>query len=511
MSVLSRLGSVELRLFLICWVLFAIHFATNVVREHYPAFSLIERGDFVLDDYVGLHSDIFVHTDGHAYIGNQVAGSLPAVLPLLVFDPVLDALERRALERNAGLERIEASYDTDAVLNRRFLQRVTEKGLDLRFGGATVATSVFLMSPLAALFTVFLFSILRRRGVARPLALGLAVLFAFGTPLFYRTAHLSHNVFLMMCVFTSFWLLWPGPGERLPQGGGRVALAGFLGGFGLALDYAGVVPLLWLYAYLVVVRLRSAGPWRSFAESLRFVAGSVPPVLFLWWSQWVMYGNPFLPGQYHMPAVHYTDRGWRGFDWPSFDVFWRNLFDLDWGLYAFCPLLLLGLLPWRVWGTRELILPVRERRAIAIFVLGFLLFCAANRYSLMQWNTGFRYLLPLVPFIYLVLCDHLVRLPRWTVWALAVPSVLHSWVLSTVRYTRLDVGIGDSAVIGCWQRALSEGLRLPWLGVLRQTTPDPDHWLHLWIWPYAILAFAGALCLGIWWLGARVEAAARAD
>ncbi|MDX1744161.1 MAG: hypothetical protein R3186_11290, partial [Ruegeria sp.] len=47
---------------------------------------------------------------------------------------------------------------------------------------------------------------------------------------------------------------------------------------------------------------------RSFLESLRFVAGSVPPVVFLCWSQWVTFGNPFLPGQYHMPMVNYTDR-----------------------------------------------------------------------------------------------------------------------------------------------------------------------------------------------------------
>ena len=36
----------KLRLFLTCWIVFSLHFATNVVREHYPAFSLVEDGDF---------------------------------------------------------------------------------------------------------------------------------------------------------------------------------------------------------------------------------------------------------------------------------------------------------------------------------------------------------------------------------------------------------------------------------------------------------------------------------
>ncbi len=68
------------RLFLTCWIVFSLHFATNVIREHYPAFSLIENGDFKLDEYAGFHSDIFAHRDGHHYIGNQVTASVIAAL-----------------------------------------------------------------------------------------------------------------------------------------------------------------------------------------------------------------------------------------------------------------------------------------------------------------------------------------------------------------------------------------------------------------------------------------------
>ena len=85
------LRSDRARLFLTCWILFSAHFATNVVREHYPAFSLAEHGHFRLDEYVdydeeppsALHSDIFVHTDGHAYINNNVGASIVAAIPLM--------------------------------------------------------------------------------------------------------------------------------------------------------------------------------------------------------------------------------------------------------------------------------------------------------------------------------------------------------------------------------------------------------------------------------------------
>jgi hypothetical protein len=87
------LASTRMRLFLVCWVLYSARFATNVVREHYPVFSLIEHGNLRLDDYAGFHADIFLHSDGHWYNCNQIAGSLPPMLPMLIFDPLLDSVQ----------------------------------------------------------------------------------------------------------------------------------------------------------------------------------------------------------------------------------------------------------------------------------------------------------------------------------------------------------------------------------------------------------------------------------
>lgn len=507
----AALASIPARLFCISWILFSVHFATNIVREHYPAFSLIERGDFILDDYVGFHADIFVHTDGHAYVGNQVAGSLPAVIPLLYFKPVLDALQAYSLRRLAEGGAPEASYRTDRPNRAAFFREVRRRGLALRFGAASVATSVFLMAPLSAAFVAWMFLILRRRGVAEGRATLLALLFGFGTPVFYRTAHLNHNMFLMMVIFGSFWLLWPqsDPARQAapPRAARRVAWAGLLAGTGVALDYAGVVPLLALYATLLLRRWPTAGFRRAFLESLPFVAGSVPPVLFLLWSQWDMYGNPFLPGQFHMPAVNYTDRGWRGMSWPSFGVFWRNLMDPAWGLYPFAPLLLLGLIPARLQRGGARLLPRPERRFVVAFGLAFLTFCAANQYSLMQWNTGFRYLLPLVPFLFLQVAEVLQRVSSRVFAALAIPAVAHTWVLSMARYTQPTLTASSPApVVESWRRILTQGPELPWLTVLRQITPDPHSFVHWAVWPWLILALAFGLCAVLWTVG---EGAAR--
>jgi hypothetical protein len=111
----------------------------------------------------------------------------------------------------------------------------------------------------------------------------------------------------------------------------------------------------------------------------------------------------------------------------------------------------------------------------------------------MQWNTGFRYLLPLVPFIFLSLCDHLVRLPKAWLVALSVPVLVHSWVLCMFR----------EPVPESWRRFLAEGVQLPWLTVLRQTRPEGSGLLANPLLPSFILA-SGAASLGaVWHFGTR--------
>ncbi len=514
------LARIEVRLFLVGWILFSLFFATNVVREHYPAFALIERGDWVCDDYVvtdadgtrhGLHSDLFPHEgerfgDGHWYTGNNLLGSLIAAVPLLVFDPLLDRVEdwtRRRQAEDPGLR--ENIYETEYSVSGAAVGRMVRAGYHLRFGVATIVTSAFLMAPLSALWMAWMYRILLRRGAVQRDAVFLALAFGFATPILYRTAHLVHNMFLAQAAFLCFYHLWKEGGERL--GFARRFWAGFFGGACLALDYAGVVPLLVFYAWLLGSRVRTAGIVGSFRESLVYVLGSVAPVLFLLGSQWAMYGTPWFPGQYHMPAVNFTEHGWRGLTPPSLEVFWRNLVDLNWGLYPFGPVLLLGLVPAALLRER-LLFPRGARRMAALFVLAFMLFCSMNRYSLMQWNTGFRYLLPVVPFAFLAATDVLVRLPApWRV-GIVLVSGLQVGVLSMVRFTVPlieDWRAGTTnATFGSWERFASGGIQFPWLTRVGQMTPG-DAWFESPLVAAALLAVALGACAGIWFLGKRLE------
>ncbi len=519
-------ASTRLRLFVACWVIYALFFATNVVREHYPAFALIERGDWVCDRYWGMHSDLFRHTDGHVYTGNNALGSLIAVPPLLVLDPLLDRLEAYSQRKlTESPEAPEVEYDTRYPNRREMFRRVKLAGLELRFGASTAITSWLLMAPLSAFTVLLVFDFLRRRGLERSRALWLAFLFAFATPVFYRTAHLNHNMFLMEALFGAFLLLWPHPPDARPLRLARRLGAGFLCGLAFALDYAGALPVLVLTAYLVVPRAKQAGWAASLREALPFVLAGLPGLAFLLGTQWAMYGDPLAPGQFVMNAVNFTDRGVKGIGFPSLEVFVKNLLSPSWGLLAFSPFLVLGFVPAR-YPESSLLFPRAERRWSALFVLVFLLFCAANWYSLMQFNSGFRYLLPVVPFLFLAASDHLARMPkRWLV-ALAVASFAHMGVLCMYREVSdtekelldraAELGVAQTEVPGYWTALLTEtavprswrellhqGPQLPWLTVMRQTATGPQRLLgNPWL-PTILLALTALALAALWRAGER--------
>jgi len=134
---------------------------------------------------------------------------------------------------------------------------------------------------------------------------------------------------------------------------------------------------------------------------------------------------------------------------------------------------------------------------IAVWV-AILVFCASNRFSHLQAATGFRYLAPLVPLVFLALSDHLARLPRAALAAISVPAIVHSWVLTVFREP-----VGKS-----WHMFFDEGITLPWLRVLRMTSPSGSPVQHPLL-PIALLGGCGVAIALMWWYGGRLAARRR--
>jgi hypothetical protein len=490
------LASRRWRIFLVAWVVYSVHFATNVVREHYPAFSLVEHGTFRVDEYQGFHSDIFVHTDGHSVIGNQVFVSTLAAIPLWVFDPVLDALEQRSkttLERE-GLK--DADYRIDKPNRVNFFRLVKERGLDLRFGAATAVTTVFFMAPLTAAFLVFFYTVLVRRHVGPADATWLTLLLGLGTPLFFRTSTLNHNLFVMYAMFVAFALMWLAPaGTRMTWG--RRALAGLFIGITIATDYIGLVIIPLLLAYFLVRRMREASFGTAIVESGPILAGMLPPIAFLLYSQWAMYGNALLPGQYWMPDQNvFVHQGMRGFTFPDVQLMLLNLFDPAYGLFLWAPVMVLAFLPIGRRGDAP-VLPMLERRWVWASFVALLLFASANQYSRLQFNSGFRYLVPVLPLLMLVIADRWRARGRGVRIAVTMVAVAHAWMLTVFR----------EPVHTSFRMLLDQGPQLPWYRVLGLTFSQGTAWLGTWWVPAAILVIMAASLTALWRYGARLETA----
>src|SRR5262245_28519573 len=65
---------IAVRLFLTCWFVFAIHATTNIVREVYPAVAMGDHLSFRVDEYAGLHPDLF-ELPGHGWHINSNPGA----------------------------------------------------------------------------------------------------------------------------------------------------------------------------------------------------------------------------------------------------------------------------------------------------------------------------------------------------------------------------------------------------------------------------------------------------
>lgn len=459
------------KLFVTCWAVYTLHWAPYIVREHYPAMALAESGTLNVERFAGVSEDIFPSPRGGSYINNNPGASLLASVPLLVFQPALRAILR--WNRNQPLPTIDDRLDSieyrHAVAARR----------EWYFLAIALLTVACVMAPVSAASAAALGVLLRRGGLERAAAAGVALLYAFGTPVFFRTSLLNHNLLVGHAGWFALLALWDPNRGSLRRS--RMAAAGALGGSAVLLDYSGLVVLA-VVALYALVRTRDDRsspvlPWAA------FVAGALPPLLTLAAYQQVAFGSALLPSQHFMRPTFPTAFGYRGFDWPSLEVAWANFFDPRFGLFVYCPVLLLGsLVPWIPPRTPRV--PSREVRLILTFFWALVAFSAANRYSMLQYLTGLRYLIPVVPGMFLLSAHVLRGLPSAARRTIIIFSVLSSWLLATAREGWL-VWLSNGPAGGIqlsWARRMAELGLLDSPGFVSAVVLVPTAIVMVWLW-----------------------------
>lgn len=483
---------IAIRLFITCWLVYGLHFATNTVREIYPALSLGDHLSFDVSEYLGLHPDIFEVPGRGVFINNNPGASMLAAIPYALSRPVTDRIVQhvrrvRAANPAAG----PGEYDSEYPMAREFYREAYERGLDVKFGLAAGVMQAFCMAPLSALSAALMFYILVSLTSLPRASLALSILYAIATPVFYRTAQLNQNLLLShfaLIAFALLWRPWDDPSHlRRP----RYLLAGLCCGWAVVLDYSGLVVLLVLSIYGLVRRTSLPEELKLRRDIWQFALGVALCGVFLLAYQWRAFGNPFFPAQTYMPPAAFTGYGYRGMDWPHVDLLWRTAFDLRFGLFVSAPLLLLALYVPGWFKSRLRLVGRREMWCIVILSLSFFLFCAANQYTRMQFNTGVRHIVPVVPFLFLLAAGVLLRMPRLMAVVIGILTSYWSWCLAMYR----DVEQG-SGVLESLRHITFEGFRLPWLvtiermGYLSRGSVAP------------LLLLASAMVIAIWTVGA---------
>jgi len=495
-------SALRFRLFLTCWMVFVLHFATDFVREHYLVISMVEDHSYRLDKYYGLHVDIFQNPPEAkvqgAHHGANPGISMVAAIPYFLLRPAVDWAVNRELAARALRPDTAVVYRDDRPRRVEFYHRIRERGLDIRFALVSAITLAFCMAPLSAAGVVVMFNLLESMGLARRLSLWFSLLFAFGTPVFFRTAYLNQNLGLGFFAFAAFALIWD-PGGRIGWATSRRFLAaGLLGGLAFLSDYSGAILMGLLGFYAWWRASDEAGVAGGFRLSLWYLLGCLPGILLLWQYQYASFGNPFLPPQNWMAPVEWIDVGYKGVGGIEPDLVRLLLVDPRYGLFVTMPLALLALAA--PWLTRKEggLLPRREAIVCLGLSAAMVLFFGTVQYTRLQWVTGIRYLAAILPFIFLAAVPALLRLPRLLTCALAVVSVTISWSLAMVR--------SQGTVVDNLQHVFVGGLQLPWLTVLSKLSTQYLPWLAGGVSALPLMLLWGVIIWLVWRMDAPWKA-----
>lgn len=478
--------SVAFRLFLTCWLIYALHFATNTVREIYPALALGDHFSFDVTEYLGLHPDLFEMPGRGAFINNNPGASIFGAIPYMLTRPVIDRVVERVQAMRAASNVAPPEYTSIYPMAREFFRLAYTRGFDVKFALAAGVMQAFLMAPLSALSVVVMFYILLSLTASPRRAVWLALLYAFATPIFYRTAQLNQNLLISHMALFAFALLWH-PWNASAHT--HYFFAGLFAGWAVVLDYSGLVVVAAMSVYALACWRDTPRASRSFFDLVRFGMGVAASGSVLMAYQWAAFGNPILPAQKYMPTTEYSGYGFSGMVLPQLDLLWDTAFGIRFGLFISAPILLLAFAA-PLWLRRSArLIANREVWLIVLYTIAFFLFASASQYGRLQFNSGVRYIVPVTPFLFLLVAGALLAMPTRLAIGIGIAATYWSWCLAMYRDVEQGWGVFESLI-----HITAEGVRLPWVVTLERL----GYIQNATLWSIGLLAVSGAFVWGLW-------------
>jgi hypothetical protein len=147
-----------IRLFLTCWLIYTLHWATDVVREVYPAISLGDHFSFRVDEYQQLHPDLFEKPGYGWHINNNPGASMLAAVPYALARPIIDRVSDNVIAKRKASGVVDPpEFATPRANSRKFYAEAWRRGLDVKLGLSAFVMQAFCMAPFSALGAVLLF------------------------------------------------------------------------------------------------------------------------------------------------------------------------------------------------------------------------------------------------------------------------------------------------------------------------------------------------------------------
>ena len=484
------------RVFLTCWVLFSLHFATDFVREHFLVTSMVDDRSFDLGKYYGMHPDIFKNPPeaphGGIHHGANPGISMIGAVPYLLLKPIVDRVVERDLARRKGSTADTAAYRDPRQMRIAFYKRARELGVDLRFGLIGLITQVLCMAPLSAFSVVVVLRLLLGLGFRERSAMWMSFAYAFCTPVLFRTGYLNQNLAIGIFALLGFAVLWDPLRSASSRWGwnARLLFAGLMGGTCFLNDYSGALATGLIGLYVLWLAWDERGFGAVIPAGVVYTLGAVGPILVLWYYQWASFGNFILPPQNWMAPVDWIEVGYKGVGGPQPDLLWMLLAEPRYGLFTSAPLLLLSL-AWPFYHARRATrIPRREALLCFAMAAAFVVFFSAVQYTRLQWVTGIRYVAPVIPFLFLLTADVLRLVPRAVAAAALLAGLAVDWSLAMTR--------SQAGVLQAIEGVLRNGPSLPVVTTLSKMTTKYLPWGDGRLTATPLFVLAALLVAAIW-------------
>lgn len=293
-----------------------------------------------------------------------------------------------------------------------------------------IFATILIIIPLSALLSVLIYRTTKNFVKNKKYRIMTSILFSFGTLFFYYSTEFDARVLATFFSFLSFYILFNGRIGTIKNS--HLFIAGILSSIAVTVEYTQVIVSGILFLYLI-----------SFVRDKRvihYIFGAMIPILLMFAYHYAAFDNILHTGYDYRQGEDKGIINESTFSNLNASNIWSYTFSPKYGIFFYMPILLLALYGLFI-GFKERKEYWREWGFILLVLLCYLVFIASFT-SESGCTFGPRYLIPIIPFMFLALPLVLEKIKLWIVLVVGFVSFLINYlpVLYMIENTGCEPG-----------------------------------------------------------------------